>query len=67
MKLATIKTLVNALPADQQGDLRTGGPNFKGALAMAKKRGWAVTAAGRVYVPEALRGKGVGYGCHGHG
>lgn len=67
-KIATIKTLVESLPPTQQFDpLRPSRPHFKNALAKAKKLGWAVHSDGRAYVPEANRGVGVGYGCHGRG
>lgn len=67
-KIATIKTLVESLPVDKQSDpLNPKRHAFKTAIAKGKKLGFAVHTDGRCYIPEAQRGKGVGYGRHGHG
>jgi hypothetical protein len=59
-RIATIKTLVTSLPRGKQID-HNGRPAFKLGLAKGKKLGFAVHTDGRCYVPEALRGRGVGY------
>jgi hypothetical protein len=64
--IANIRTLVESLPDHKQNDpVEFRRPNFKAAVAKAAKLGFGVHNDGRCYVPEANRGRGIGYGRHG--
>lgn len=65
-RIANIKDLVGSLPTTRNiDDLKRSA--FKRGLTKAAKLGFAVHTDGRCYVPESKRGRGVGYGRHGHG
>lgn len=64
-KIATIKTFHTRYHRQERLNGATRVQQLREVVKLAANEGYAFHRDGRAYVPEAVRGKGVGYGKHG--
>jgi hypothetical protein len=65
MQIASVKHFHRRYGNRHQLKAATREGQLREVVKLAAKEGYAFHRDGRAYIPEALRGKGVGYGKHG--